>query len=111
MADHHHALGVDLNELYVVAHDLTEVAQNFAQASDLVSSCTTPDVSPPWMDIHPAWSELRFCAFDILYDTHTNLVDTAKTLNQNANDYAAADHEAAITFRKLIREDQQQPGW
>lgn len=113
MADQGAALGVDLNELYVVAHYLTKVSGDYVSARKLVESCTPPGVYPPWTGIVPEWMTLRNSISDILADTARNLTDTATVLNQNANDYAATDQAAAAEFDRLKQVDpqQQKGGW
>jgi hypothetical protein len=105
MPDHGDQLGVDLNELYVVAHYLTKVADDYTRASKLVSSCAPPTVSAPWTDVVPEWPLLRFEVSDILQDTARNLTDTAKALNDNADNYASTDQCAAAEFNKLKAQD------
>lgn len=110
MPDHGDQLGVDLNELYVVAHYLTKVADDYTRATTLVSSCTPPTVSAPWTNIVPEWPLLQFEVSDILRDTATNLTDTATALNNNADNYASTDQCAAAEFDKLKQQDPQTQG-
>lgn len=111
MADQGGAFGVDLNELYVVAHDLTKVADDYSQAEKLVASCNPPQVAAPWTNIVPQWPVLCSSVTDILSDTFKNLTDTATALRHTVDTYAAADQAAADELHSLEQLDQSQPGW
>lgn len=108
MADHGEALGVDLNELYVVAHDLMTVANDYTQASNLIWSCGAPTESPLWTAIASEWPMLQSSIGNIVSDTAKNLTDTANALNKTANDYASTDQAAADKFHSMQKQDQQQ---
>jgi hypothetical protein len=104
-------LGIDLNELYVVAHDLRQVVGDYEQAAKLVAAAEPPVVESPWTNIVMEWFYLRINVSSLLSDTGKNLTDTATALNKAANDYAATDQAAAAKFHYLQKQDQAQPGW
>jgi len=101
-------LAVEINELYVVAHYLTKVTDDYTEAAQLVLGCTPPAANAPWTSMVPQWESLRSSVTDILNDTVKNLTDTATKLNQTADNYAATDQAVADEFHSLQQQDQQQ---
>lgn len=110
MSDHGTQLGVDLNELYIVAHYLDKAANDFTQAANVVFGCQEPQADAPWITIVQEWLGFQTAVYNLLNDNAKNMTDTATALNNNADNYAAADQAAAAEFQKL-QQDDQGPGW
>jgi hypothetical protein len=108
MSDHGEKLGVDVHEIIMVAKNMDLVADDYAQALELIQSAEPPSVEPPWTNIVMEWHYFRMNISDLLGGTKRNLVDTAAALRKAAKYYTDTDRVAADKLNQELRKDQQQ---
>lgn len=96
---HGQQFGVDINQLYIVALDMNNIADNiYGPALTQLSGITPPAVVAPWLTLQQQ-------LIDALNTAVTNLGDSSATLQRAATDYAATDQQAAATFNQLRPND------